>query len=70
MGELDLTLSESQYVTNMSGSMSFVISDSGRMRIQTKQTQGDDLYTMLDRSCPAGKVWSVSINVNISETEA
>jgi hypothetical protein len=70
MGELDLTLTESEYVTNMSGSTSFVISDSGRMRIQTKQTQSDDLYTVLDKSCPEGKEWSVIINVNISEIDA
>jgi len=69
MADLDLILTEAKYITNQSGGLSFNITDQGRLRMQTKQTDGSDLYTMLDITCPAGKKWAILFNVNITETD-
>ena len=57
------------FPATLRGDTKFSLTAGGRIRIQNKP-QGGETDDLLDEVVPAGKVWSVTIDVSIIENDA
>lgn len=75
MTDIELLFNESNIparsaLKDLHGNKSWVISAGGRLRVQTKEYAGAEVDDVVDETVPVGKMWSVTVQINIIETDA